>query len=280
MIPAILILGSLGCLAALLLAMAARRFSVRVDPRQVALLEVLAGANCGACGYPGCDAYASALLAGTARPDLCRPGGAQTLARIGSILGIETTPLQARMAVVRCRGGREQARLKYDYRGLVDCRAAQKLALGPKLCPSGCLGMGSCVQHCPSNALSLDGSGLAVVDPNRCTGCGLCVSICPRKVITLAPAGSAIHVLCNSHESAAQVKAYCKAGCIGCRLCIKMAPGCFVMDDSLAVVNYGKEDPPAMVRAMERCPGHCIHDTGVSLRAVAPSAVTTGERQP
>lgn len=74
MLAAIISLGSLGCLAALLLAMASRRFAVTVDPRQVALLEVLAGANCGACGYPGCDAYARALLAGNAQPDLCRPG--------------------------------------------------------------------------------------------------------------------------------------------------------------------------------------------------------------
>ncbi|ABA87525.1 ion-translocating NADH:ferredoxin oxidoreductase complex Rnf, polyferredoxin membrane protein subunit RnfB [Syntrophotalea carbinolica DSM 2380] len=275
MFAAIISLGSLGCIAALLLAMAARRFAVTVDPRQVALLEVLAGANCGACGYPGCDAYARALLAGNAKPDLCRPGGAETLARIAAILGIEATPRQPQIAVVRCRGNRQMARAKYDYQGLQDCRAAQKLAFGPKLCPSGCLGLGSCVQHCPFGALSINSVGLAVVNRDRCTGCGLCVSICPRQVLTLAPAVAQTHVLCNSHDTAAKVKKYCDAGCLGCRLCVKAAPDSFIMDDALAVVRYGHEDPATMASAIDRCPHHCIETFAAGGETVAPAPATT-----
>ncbi|MDD4457048.1 MAG: RnfABCDGE type electron transport complex subunit B [Syntrophotalea acetylenica] len=260
MIAATVVLGGLGCLAALLLATASRRFSVRADPRHTALLEVLAGSNCGACGYPGCDAYARALLAGTAAPDLCRPGGTETLVRIGAILNIATTPRQSQVAVVRCQGGRQQARPKYDYRGLHDCRAAQKLAQGPKLCPAGCLGLGSCVEICPFDALFIDDRGLAAVDRGRCTGCGLCVSVCPRQVLTLAPAEATVHVLCNSHDPGGKVKTYCEAGCIGCRLCLKTAPGCFMMEDFLAVVRYGKEDAVTLAAAARRCPTHCIRE--------------------
>jgi electron transport complex protein RnfB len=260
MIAAVISLGSLGCFAAILLAMAARRFAVKVDPRQAALLDVLAGANCGACGYPGCNAYARALVAGTARPDLCRPGGPETLARIATILDIEVAPGEPQIAVVRCRGDRQQSRAKYDYQGLEDCRAAQKLAFGPKTCPGGCLGLGSCVQHCPFGALSINEQGLAEVDRDRCTGCGLCVSVCPRQVLALAPAGSHIHVQCNSPDAGRKVKNYCHVGCIGCRLCMKTAPECFVMEGFLAKVNYGHEKPTAMADAMERCPHHCIQD--------------------
>ncbi len=258
MMAAMICLGSLGCVAALLLAMAARRFAVTIDPRQVALMEVLAGANCGACGFPGCDAYARALVAGTAKPDLCRPGGAETLKRIAAILGVEVTERPPQIAVMYCQGGLQQARPKYDYQGLQDCRAAQKLARGPKLCPAGCLGLGSCVQKCPFGALSIDARGLAMVDRGRCTGCGLCVAICPRQVLALAPATESIHVLCNNRESAARVKSYCNVGCLGCRLCVRTAPESFVMDSFLAQVRYGRGQPAVMAEAMERCPHHCI----------------------
>ena len=258
MIAAVICLGSLGCVAALLLGLAARRFAVTVDPRQAALLEILAGANCGACGFPGCDAYARALVAGTARPDLCRPGGAETSKRIATILGVEVTERQPQIAVVRCQGDLQQARPKYEYHGLKDCRAAQKLSRGPKLCPAGCLGLGSCVQHCPFGALAIDSRGLAMVDRNRCTGCGLCVTICPRQVLALAPASETIHVLCNNRESSARVKSYCNAGCLGCRLCVRTAPERFVMDSFLAQVRYGHGEPSAVAEAMARCPHHCI----------------------
>ena len=260
MMAAVICLGSLGCVAALLLGMAARRFSVTVDPRHAALLEILAGANCGACGFPGCDAYARALLAGTAKPDLCRPGGPETLKRIATILGVAVTERPPQITVVRCQGDLQHARTKYEYQGLQDCRAAQKLAGGPKLCPAGCLGLGSCVQHCPFGALSIGAHGLAVVDRSRCTGCGLCVTICPRKVLVLAPATETIHVLCNSREAAAKVKSYCSVGCLGCRLCVRTAPEGFVMDSFLAQVRYGHAEPAAMAEAMARCPQHCILD--------------------
>lgn len=202
------------------------------------------------------------------------PGGPETLTRIATILGIEATPHQPQVAVVRCRGGRQQARAKYDYQGLQDCRAAQKLAFGPKLCPAGCLGLGSCVQHCPFGALTINSVGLAVVNRDLCTGCGMCVSVCPRQVLTLAPTRSQVHVLCNSHDTAAKVKTYCDAGCIGCRLCVKTAPDSFIMNDALAVVRYGYEDPKAMANAINRCPHHCIENLAAPGDAIAPASTT------
>ena len=65
MIAAILSLGCIGLIAAVALGLAAKKFAVEVDPRELAALEVLPGANCGACGFPGCAGYAKALVAGT-----------------------------------------------------------------------------------------------------------------------------------------------------------------------------------------------------------------------
>ena len=51
----ILVLGILGAIFGAVLAVAAKIFHVEVDPRQEAVRAALAGANCGGCGYPGCD---------------------------------------------------------------------------------------------------------------------------------------------------------------------------------------------------------------------------------
>ena len=51
---AILVLGVLGALFGLVLAVASKVFEVKKDPREEAILSHLAGANCGGCGYPGC----------------------------------------------------------------------------------------------------------------------------------------------------------------------------------------------------------------------------------
>jgi electron transport complex protein RnfB len=260
MLAALVCLGSLGLLAALLLGLAARRFAVAGDPREAAVLEVLAGANCGACGYPGCQAYARALVAGTAAPDLCRPAGPQAAAKIAGILGLSIKASEPRIAVVRCQGDHRRAAARYLYQGVSDCREAQELAGGPKLCPYGCLGLGSCVRACPFHAMTLSPDGLAVVDRTRCTGCGLCVAVCPRQVVTLAPASSHVHVLCNSHDRAAAQRRYCQAGCIGCRLCLKTAPESFAVTDNLAAVVYGNERPTPLAEAMRRCPAGCIRD--------------------
>ena len=46
----VLVLGALGAIFGALLAFAAKIFHVEVDPKQAAVRECLAGANCGGCG--------------------------------------------------------------------------------------------------------------------------------------------------------------------------------------------------------------------------------------
>ena len=66
---AILVLGIMGAVFGAILAFAAKIFHVEQDPRIDEVRAALAGANCGGCGFAGCDAYAAAVVAGEAPPN-------------------------------------------------------------------------------------------------------------------------------------------------------------------------------------------------------------------
>ncbi|MEN8686034.1 MAG: RnfABCDGE type electron transport complex subunit B [Desulfuromonadales bacterium] len=258
MIAAILSLGCIGMIAAVALGFAAKKFAVEVDPRELAALEVLPGINCGACGFPGCAGYAKAVIAGSADLNQCPPGGAEVVARLARILGVEATAAARQIAVVVCQGDNQRAQLKYRYLGLEDCTAAQKIADGPKACPGGCLGLGSCQQACPFGAIEMTADGLAVISREKCTGCRKCLAVCPRDVIRMTPYESAVHVLCNSHDKGAVVRKYCQVGCIGCHICQKTVPQAYKIENFLAAVVY-EQDAEAF-EAIAKCPTKCIRD--------------------
>ncbi len=258
MIEAVLSIGGIGLLAAVSLGVAAKKFAVEVDPREVALLDVLPGANCGACGYPGCSAFAKGVVAGEAQPSLCLPGGAGTLDKIAAIMGVEAVTIAPQVAVVLCQGDNRKAQLKYRYQGLEDCNAAQRIADGPKECPGGCLGLGTCARVCPFGAIEMTQDGLAVISREKCTGCRKCVAACPRKVIAMAPLATSVHVLCNSRDKGALVRKYCQVGCIACQICKKAAPEAYAIEQNLARVVYEQAAQAAV--AVAKCPTKCIRD--------------------
>ena len=260
MLAAILSLGCIGLIAAIALGFAAKKFAVEVDPRELAAMEVLPGANCGACGFPGCAGYAKALVAGSIDLNQCPPGGADVVAQLARILGVEASATARQLAVVLCQGDNRRAQVKYHYLGLVDCTAAQKIAGGPKACPGGCLGLASCQRVCPFDAIEMTDEGLAVISREKCTGCRKCVAVCPRNVIRMTPYEAEIHVLCNSHDKGALVRKYCQIGCIGCHICKKTIPAAYEVEDFLATVIYEQDEEA--VEAIGKCPTKCIRDFG------------------
>ena len=68
---AIGVVAGVGAVAALALAIADKYLAVQEDPRIGLITAALPGANCGGCGFPGCDGYARALVAGTAATGAC-----------------------------------------------------------------------------------------------------------------------------------------------------------------------------------------------------------------
>lgn len=187
-------LGIMGLLFALLLGFASKIFAVEVDERIPKVRECLPGANCGGCGYPGCDGLAAAIVAGTAPINGCPVGGAAAAEKIGKVMGVEAASGEKMVAHVHCNGGCN-AKDKTKYEGLQDCSAAMRVAGGPKECAFGCMGLGSCVKACPFDALHLV-NGTALVDPEKCVACGKCVATCPKKLIDLVPAKNVVHVNC------------------------------------------------------------------------------------
>lgn len=258
MLAAVLSLGCIGLIAAFALGLAAKKFAVEVDPRELAALEVLPGANCGACGFPGCAGYAKALAAGTVDLNQCPPGGADVVAKLARIFGVAAQATAPEIAVVLCQGGNRKAQAKYQYLGLADCTAAQRIGGGPKACSGGCLGLGTCQRICPFGAIEMTADGLAVISREKCTGCRKCVAACPRNVIRMTPHDSTVHVLCNSHDKGAVVRKYCQIGCIGCHICQKTVPGAYAIDDFLATVVY--QDDAEAAEAIPKCPTKCIRD--------------------
>jgi len=67
--------GGMGLILSVVLVIAAKLFEVPVNEIAEKARGVLPGANCGACGYAGCDDYAAALAEGReTKINLCIPG--------------------------------------------------------------------------------------------------------------------------------------------------------------------------------------------------------------
>ena len=216
---AIVVLGVLGAVFGLLLAVASKIFEVKKDPREEAILSHLAGANCGGCGFAGCGACAAA---------------------IAEIMGMAAPTGEREVAFVRCTGG-INAKKRYDYVGVKDCISATKVAGGPLECSFGCLGFGSCVNACQFGAMSIGPNGAAVVDPDKCTACMACANACPRHLIVSVPASKKVHVTCANQDKGKAAMSVCTSSCIGCGLCQKECKKDAIhVVNGVAVIDYDK----------------------------------------
>ena len=256
----VLIVGGMGLVFGALLGAASKIFAVKVDERVPQIIECLPGANCGGCGFAGCSAYANALVKGGVKTNMCPVGGSAAAAKIADILGVEAEEKAKMVARVLCNGNPERALQKYVFDGPMDCHSAVRLGGGEKMCPHGCLGLGSCVKVCQFDAISV-ADGVAVVDVEKCVACGACAAECPKKIIKILPAQSKYTITCKSVEKGKLTRHDCQVGCIGCGICAKNCPKeAITVKDNLAAI-----DPLKCVNCgicAGKCPQHAINKVG------------------
>lgn len=255
-----IVLTVLGIIFGTILAVASKVFAVEKDPREDAIVEILPGANCGGCGFAGCQAYAQAVLDGKAAIGLCAAGGSDAAEKMSAVMGVEAQAVERKVAMVKCRG--QHHLQKADYAGISDCRSAMFVTGdGPSACPNGCLGFGTCMTVCHFGAIEVV-NGVAQIDPEKCTGCMQCVEICPRKVIVPVSRSEDIIIACSNRQRGANTRKFCSIGCIGCHLCEKQCEyDAIHVINNLATIDYSK--CVSCGRCAAVCPRKLISDSNL-----------------
>lgn len=258
MMQAVLILGLTALTFAVLIALANKKLRVYEDPRIDVVAGMLPGANCGACGVPGCRAFAEKAVAGEVQPSQCNVTTADGAAAIASYLGVDAGNAVKRVARLQCAGSANVAVTQAEYRGLETCAAASTVAGGGKGCAWGCLGLGDCAVSCTFDAIHMSDDGLPIVDVTTCTACGDCVDACPKGLFTIMPTDQHLIVQCRSLIEGDGALASCAVACTGCGKCaLDAAPGLITIQHGLAVIDYSKNELAA-IAATRRCPTHAI----------------------
>lgn len=254
----VLVLGCMGLIFGAVLGFASIIFKVEQDPKVPLVRECLPGANCGGCGFAGCDALAEAIAKGDAPVNACPVGGAAVAEKVATVMGVEAGSSEKMTAFVKCQGDCDKAKSKFDYYGQDDCRFEASVSGGHKACSHGCLGDGSCVAACAFDAIHIV-NGVAVVDKEKCVACGACIKVCPKHLIELVPYDKKIRVVCNSLDQAAFAMKACTTSCIGCGKCAK---GCPV--EAIEMTTIGNLVPPAKIAKIDynkclQC-GKCVSE--------------------
>jgi Na+-translocating ferredoxin:NAD+ oxidoreductase subunit B len=257
-LTAIAFLAGLCVLLAIVLAVAHRKLWVYEDPRLEVVEEMLPGANCGACGVPGCRAFADLVLKGEVAPSDCTVGGPTTAARVAGYLGIDAGDFEKKVARLLCAGGSDVAPQVAAYDGYSSCRAAAAVGGGFKGCTYGCLGLADCEAACTFDAIHMAANGLPVVDFEKCTGCGDCVRACPKDLFEVIPASQHLVVQCRSILEGDSVTMTCRVGCDACTLCAADAPDDLItMVNNLPVIDSDRLHLQTRA-AIQRCPTGAI----------------------
>lgn len=271
MMMAIMVLGGVALVAAVVLYTVSRKFAVEEDPRIGRVAACLPGANCGGCGYAGCAALAEALVKGADAGSLdglqCPVGGAGVMAQIAAELGMEAVASEPMVAVVRCGGTCELRPRTVQYDGLQTCAAVHSTCSGETACGYGCLGCGDCSTSCQFGGLRINPeTGLPEVDETLCTGCGSCVKACPRHIIELrkrGPKNRRVYVGCMNRDKGAAARKACTAACIGCGKCEKVCKfEAITISGNLSYIDYNK------CRLCTKCVAEC--PTGAIMKVNFP----------
>ena len=273
---ALLVLGVIGAVGSLVLFLVAKKFYVYEDPRVGQVEEVLPGANCGGCGFPGCHGMADACVKASSLDGLlCPVGGAETMAKVASILGMEAAASDPKLAVVRCNGNYDCRPRTSNYDGAKSCAVAAATFGGETGCAFGCIGLGDCTRACTFDAIHMNpATGLPEVDEDKCVACGACVKACPKIVIELrkknaakTPAVKRVWVDCVNKDKGAVARKACQSACIGCGKCEKTCKfGAITIENNLAYID--SEKCKACGMCVAECPTNAIHGTDAVMSVV------------
>jgi electron transport complex protein RnfB len=272
---AILILGGVGLAFGVLIAIANKRLWVWEDPRIDITAQMLPNANCGACGLPGCRAFAEGVVEGRISPSQCTVASDDVHKAIADFIGVDAGAAVRRTARVRCAGGSDVAVAQAEYRGLGTCSAAAAVAGGGKGCAWGCLGLADCERACTFDAIRMSGTGLPLVDVAKCTACGDCVEACPKELFTILPLGAHLLVQCRNLVGGDDALEQCRVACTACGKCVQdAAPGLISVASGVAVVDY-EHIALAEPRAVERCPtGAIVWLTGAQFARISAAVAS------
>lgn len=252
----IIALGLIGGLFGIILQYASSVFYVEEDPRVIEVNDALPGANCGACGFPGCAGLANAIVLGDAPVNACPVGGQDTADQVASIMGVDSALVDRKVAVVLCQGDCDKAVNKFDFVGVQDCRVRNLYYDGDKACEHGCLGGGTCFDVCEFDAIRME-NGIAIIDKDKCTACNRCIEVCPKNVIDMVPYDALTVIKCNSTDTAREVRSKCSIGCIACRLCVRSCPEETIgFENNLAKIDYSGCIQCGI--CVQKCPTKCI----------------------
>ena len=265
----VLVFTIVGLIFGVALAAAARKFHVSVNPTIEVVKDNLPSANCGACGFAGCQSYAEKVVdEPDVKPTLCTPGGKEIAVAIGELTGKPVGEIKEEVAALRCYGVASMARQQAEYDGIRSCAAATLAFGGPKACKYGCIGLGDCIKVCAFDAITPTQQGIVSISQTKCTGCGLCVSACPKETIEMYPRTHRVILSCTTRDKGKSVKEACTVGCIQCQLCIKNCPADAIFFDDKGTISiahqpcidYGSECNEICVQV---CPTAILHTPGM-----------------
>ncbi len=260
-IYAVITLGGVGIISAVILYFVSQKFKVYEDPKIDTLAELLPGANCGGCGFAGCRALAEAIVkSGTTEGKSCPAGGNGLNSKLAEAMGETAAETGPKVTIIRCNGTLENAPHKYNYDSIASCAYAHSMGAGESACGYGCLGLGDCVTSCKFDSLKINtNTGLPVVNENTCVLCGACVKACPRNIIEIRDKHeeNAVWVSCMNKEKGVEAKKNCKVACIACRKCEKACEfGAITVENNLAFIDSTK--CTACLKCVAGCPTGAI----------------------
>jgi electron transport complex protein RnfB len=276
---AVIVLGAIGLISALVLYGVSKKFAVHEDDRIAQVAEVLPQANCGGCGFAGCSGFAAACVKaadeGSIEGKLCPVGGQPVMEQVASILGMQSSASEPHIAVVRCNGTCDNRPRIARYDGMQSCKTVHACGAGETACGFGCLGCGDCVVACKFDAIRINPETMIPeVDEDKCTACGACAKACPRLIIEIrkkGPKGRRMVVECVNKDKGAAAKKACDVACIGCGKCQKVCEfDAITIADNLAYIDA---DKCRLCRKCEKeCPDSTIHAINFPISKVKPAA--------